>query len=119
MTARAVANGNGAGAFDLEAAAEAAAREAKAAPFLFTYKGSNYQVPPSQSWPVEVMDLIAKGDLSEGLSRLIGAEQWQQLTEAGITVGALNTLFDEVAKASGLEALPPSSGPQLPAMTRK
>jgi hypothetical protein len=117
MNTRATQNGQ-AQRFDLDAAAAAAAAEAKATPFLFTYKGSDYEVPAALSWPVEVMDMIGQGDLSEALTQLLGEDQHARLIAQGINLGELNVLFDAIASASGLGDLPNSPAPRRRATTR-
>jgi hypothetical protein len=117
MTDRASPNGK-AQRFDLDAAAKAAAAEAKAVPFLFTFRGHDYEVPPALSWPVEVMDMIGQGDLSDALTELLGEDQHRQLLDQGITLGELNVLFDAIAQASGLGDLGNSPAPRRRATTR-
>jgi hypothetical protein len=97
------------GRFDLDAAAAKA--EANAQPFSFTFKGTNYDVPPTAQWPVEVMDLLGEGELTRALQIMLGEENYAKLAEAGVTVGALNVLFEEIAKASGFDGLPKSPSP--------
>lgn len=104
--------------FDLEAAAQAAAAEAKAAPFNFTYKGNDYTVPPMKSWPAKALPALRDGDLDTALPLVLGDDAYVKLTEAGLTVGELELLFDKIANAGGLGDLPNSSPPRRPNSTR-
>jgi hypothetical protein len=99
------------GRFDLDAAALAAAAETAPVPFLFTYKGEDYSVPPATSWPLEAQALVASGDLDRALTSLLGAESYARLLKAGMTVGELNILFTAVGEAAGVESLPNLSAP--------
>jgi hypothetical protein len=113
------ANGNG--AFDLGAAAEAAATEAEGRPFAFTYKGASYQVPTATAWPMTALRSLANGDLDTALAALIGAEAFDGMCDAGLTLGELNTLFENIAKDSGLNLpnSPPLRRPVSPRTSKR
>jgi hypothetical protein len=106
------------GVFDLDAAVLAAQGEAGSAPFAFTWRGERYEVPPADSWPMSALDKLTEGELGPALTELIGAETYGKLAAAGFTLGALNALFDQVAKASGMEGLGPTPPPTPRATTR-
>jgi hypothetical protein len=110
---RAASNGR----FDLDAAAAAAVAEGNAAPFLFTYKGTDYQVPPATDWPLEAQSLIGRGELEAALVMLLGREAYDALVAAGMTVGELNVLFTAVGEAAGVGGLPNLSAPAAAAST--
>jgi len=110
------ANGQRKG-FDLDKAAAAAMAEVKPEPFLFTYKGSSYSVPPAQSWPLEAQSLIGQGELERALVMLLGREAYDQLVSAGITVGELTVLFEAVGEAAGVGGLPNSPQPARAGLT--
>lgn len=103
--------------FDLDAAAEAAAGEAEGATFAFTYKGTRYEVPPTTTWPVSAFRDIANGDLETALSKLLGEDAFGGLADAGLRLGDLNLLFEEIARGSGLN-LPNSRPPARQSSTR-
>jgi hypothetical protein len=102
----AAATGGGAEPFDLDAAMEAVL--ADSAPFPFTYKGNTYTVPAQVTWPIDALSALARGELDKTLDTLLGEEAFQKLTADGITVGALNALFEEMAKQAGMGSLPNS-----------
>lgn len=108
----------GNGRLDLEAAAKAAAAEAKAAPFPFTYKGTDYEVPPSTEWPVDAIDRLARGELGPALAALLGPETYDALKADGLMMGELNALFEQIGEDAGLDGLPNSSLPLPPGLTR-
>jgi len=112
------ATANGHGAFDLDAAAEAAKSEATAEPFVFTWHGETYEVPAATQWPLSAMTAMAEGNLPSAMGELLGQDAYDRIAATGITIGALNTLFDAIGKAAGMGGLPNSSAPQEPASTR-
>jgi hypothetical protein len=105
------ATANGLQPFDLDAAADAAAAEAEGAPFTFTYKGESYIVPPSTSWPVSAFRDIAGGDLEAALVKMLGEAEFGKLADAGLRIGDLNVLFNEIGRRAGLRDLPNSPPP--------
>jgi hypothetical protein len=112
------AGANGHQAFDLDAAAAAARAEANAQPFVFTWHGAEYVVPAATEWPLSAMTAMSEGNLAAAMSALLGDESYALLAATGITIGALNTLFDAIGKAAGMGGLPNSSASQQPALTR-
>jgi hypothetical protein len=116
MTPRPSANGH-AERFDLDAAIKAAAGEAEAVPFRFSYAGADYEVPPATSWPIAAMAALAAGDLAGALTRLLGDDAYAQLEASGLTLGGLNALFEAIGAASGVGSLPNSSPPPRPVST--
>lgn len=108
----------GNGRLDLEAAAKAAAAEAKSAPFPFTYKGADYEVPPSTEWPVDAIDRLSRGELGPALAALLGQDTYAKLCAAGLVMGELNVLFEQIGETSGLGGLPNSSALLPPGLTR-
>jgi hypothetical protein len=115
VTAKASANGSTtAHIFDLEEAAKAAATEAGDEPFPFTYKGTSYEIPPGNSWPVAALAALGAGELEAALTALLGGDTYGQLSAAGLTVGQLNALFTEAGRRAGFPSLPNSPLPAPP-----
>ncbi len=112
-----VSQANGTGVWDLAVAAEAAASELDLAPFAFAYQDSTYTIPHMKRWPARALAALGKGDLATALTEVLG-EDYENLMNAGLTVGELETLFDKVAAVSGLDSLPNSSQPARPGSTR-
>lgn len=104
--------------FDLEAAAKAAAKEGSGEPFAFTYKGLTYEIPPTAEWPLDTLAKLGAGDLNGSLTDLMGADAYAALCGAGMKLSELTVLFEAVAADAGLESLPNSRLPALPASTR-
>jgi len=109
---------NGSTPFDLDSAAAAARSEANAEPFAFTWQGETYSIPPPTEWPLAAMTAMSEGNLPRAMGTLIGDDAYARLAATGITVGALNTLFDAIGKAAGMGGLPNSSPSRQPASTR-
>jgi hypothetical protein len=103
--------------FDLQAAAKAAATEAQARPFAFTYKTKRYQVPPARQWPVAALAALGEGNLEAALSELLGEQVYDRLVKAGLTIGELNVLFAKLGAEAGFPSLPNSPLPALPSST--
>jgi hypothetical protein len=116
---RAIANGNG--KWDLQAAAaeDGAANEAAREPFPFAYKGQDYSIPPMTDWPVSALRSVGRGDFDGALPDLLGAEAYEALCDAGLTVGELTTLFDKVAAEAGMESLGNSAPARRRSSTRR
>jgi hypothetical protein len=106
------------GPLDLEVAAKAAAAEADDKPFAFTYHGEGYTVPPAKQWPLSALRHVARGDLDDALPVLLGEEAYDRLADAGLTLGELNTLFEQIGRTYGIGSLPNSSPPRRPVSTR-
>ena len=106
-------------AFDLDAAVRAAADEAEAVPFRFTYHGDAYEMPNQRDWPISAIRAFATGDLEAALEQICGEAVLNKLTAAGLTLGELSTLFDEASKAAGMGDLPNSGPPQRRGSTRR
>lgn len=104
--------------FDLDAAAKAAAAESAPVPFAFTFKGEDYEVPHAMSWPLEAQRRISQGDLDGALPMLLGTEQLDRLTAAGITMGELTLLFEAIGQDAGVGGLPNLPQPARPGSTR-
>ena len=111
------ASANGDGLLDLKAAADAAASEAERTPFTFAYKGRKYELPPHGGWSVKALRATAAGDLQGALGELLG-EEFDQLCDAGLTVGELNFLFTSIGQTAGIPSLPNSSRPARRGSTR-
>jgi hypothetical protein len=120
---RAIQNSaNGDGKWDLEAAAAAsngAAGEAGNAPFEFTYKGTDYTIPPMTRWPVAALRAVAQGDFDNALVDLLGLETYEALAAAGLNVGELTALFDKVSEESGMGGAGNSPPPRRPSSIRR
>jgi hypothetical protein len=107
---------NGDGAFDLQAAAAA---EADAAPFAFTYKGKPYALPPMSGWALTTIRKVALGNLEDALAELMGAKTYDGLCDAGLTLGELTALFRAAgATQAGVRSLPNSARSARRASTR-
>jgi hypothetical protein len=106
-------------AFDLDAAVAAAASEADREPFRFTFKGESYEMPNQAEWPLSALRAFAAGELDAALEGIMGEATTNKLTTAGMTLGALNALFDEAGKQAGAGGLPNSAPPPPRGSTRR
>jgi hypothetical protein len=104
--------------FDLDAAVVAAAAESEPVPFQFSYHGAAYEVPPATAWPMAAQAMIGAGDIDKAMHMIVGAEVYQALCDAGMTMGELTVLLGAVGEAAGVDGLPNSSEPAAQGSTR-
>lgn len=104
--------------FDLDSAVKAAYAESAPVPFKFTYHGGSYEVPAATSWPIEAQALIGAGEIDAAMRMILGAETYQALSAAGMTMGELTLLLGAVGDHAGLDGLGNSSRPAGRASTR-
>lgn len=104
--------------FDLDAARLAAAEGDGYAGFDFSFHEEKYHLPGMKAWPLQAQEELAEGRLSQVLRLVMGKEDFDRLLAAGLTLGDLNLLFDELGRASGAGDLgnseasaPPDSTP--------
>lgn len=85
------------------APASVAARQAEAEDGFVTVEhcGVTLKVPVAGKVPVAAIDLFRDGDNYGGTKLMIGAEQWQKLSDAGMTRDDLNELGKKITKTQG------------------
>lgn len=89
--------------FDLDAAAAARA-ETRGAPFRFTWRGSEYEVPNQALWPLAAQAALGEGDLLAALRGILGDEQMDRFAATRPTLSDVTALLDALAKDSGTGA---------------
>lgn len=89
-------------AFDLEAAAQAAADEASGKPVPFMLRGQRFTIPPPQDWPIEAQIALSQENLGDGLRLMIGDDEWDRFLSVRPTMSEVQALFQHVAKVSGV-----------------
>lgn len=89
---------------DKDKAARAAKTEAAGADFRFTFGGEAWSIPPAETWPLEVSDLLPDGKLAGALRLLMGDEQYARFAaiKPSPTFGDLTALFTALGEWSGL-----------------
>ena len=103
--------------FDLDAAS--AAIEKQAVPFVFTYKGTVYEMRNPKLWSVAEQEALAdaEGDAATSLlADLIGRDTWRALVEAGATNATIEAVMTAANEAAGV---PNSSTPSKRATTAR
>jgi hypothetical protein len=63
--------------------------------------GVELRIPVRGRIPVAATDAFRAGDNYEGTKQMIGVEQWQQLSDAGMTMGQLDELGTKLREALG------------------
>jgi hypothetical protein len=83
--------------------ASVAAREAEAEDGFVTVEecGVTLRVPIGGKIPVAATDAFRAGDNYAGTKKIIGDEQWQQLSDAGMTMDELEELGAKLREAWG------------------
>lgn len=105
--------------YDLDAA-YAAQREAAREPFMFTYGGETFEVPLSDTWPLEASTLIANGDLVGGLALILNAsdpEQAENFMAHAPKLGHVKLILEEEAKHENVGGLPNSGASRRRVLT--
>lgn len=67
----------------------------------FSYDGDDYTIPPSEDWPIEVVESIEEGRVVSAIKALLGPEQYAAFRAGHSTVKDLNGLFDAAGEAVG------------------
>lgn len=112
------ANGHDEELFDLDAAAAAAAvDEAEERPFAFSFHGERYTIPSPKRWPLSAQRDLEAGLLEETFPKLVGADTFERMIEAGASFGDLELVFEEIARRSKM-SLPNSARRSRPGTTR-
>lgn len=80
-----------------------AAREAEATDGYveIEHRGVKVRIPMLGKVPVAAIDAFRAGDNYEGTKQLIGAEQWKQLSDAGLTAEEVDELGRKLNEAQG------------------
>lgn len=81
----------------------AAAREAEAEDGYVTVEhcGVDLRVPVRGKIPVAATDAFRSGDNYAGTKHMLGEEQWQKLSDAGMTMDGLDELGGKIRAALG------------------
>lgn len=111
---------NNNGVFDLDAA-RAARDEADETPFDFTLGGEKFTLPPQRQWSAKAAFAMSRGrqeDFADAMQELIGEDQLNRLLDAGLQLGDIEILFDEIARRGSGTDLPNSSAPKPQGTTR-
>jgi hypothetical protein len=85
------------------ASASAVARQAEAQDGYVTIEqcGVPLAIPIRGKIPVAATDAFRAGDSYEGTKQIIGAQQWQRLSDAGMTMDGLEELAAKLKEALG------------------
>lgn len=80
-----------------------AAREAEAGDGFVHLEqcGVQLRIPIRKKVPVAAIDAFRAGDSYEGTKRLLGKEQWQALSDAGMTGEDVDELGEKLQAATG------------------
>lgn len=86
-----------------KAPASVVARQAEAEDGYVTVEqcGVTLRIPTGGKVPIAALDAFRDGDNYEGNKRMIGDEQWQLLSDAGMTRDGLSELAKKVEEAVG------------------
>jgi len=99
--------------YDLDAA-KAAQREALGEPFVFSFRGAKFALPPSSEWPVEVSAMLAEGNVQKAVFTLLAVldeDSARNFVAAGPTMGHVNLIIEEAARRENMDFPTSSSLP--------
>ena len=63
--------------------------------------GVKLRIPVGKKVPIAAIDAFREGDSYEGTKQMLGAEQWQALSDAGVNGDDLDELGGKLAEATG------------------
>ena len=103
--------------FHLNAARQAAAREATHSVFRFNFGPGDdiFTIPSLDEWPMEVEAALSEGALSKALSVLMG-DQMDAFMACHPTFGDIRLLLEQVSTWAGVESLGNSKPQRQPAL---
>jgi hypothetical protein len=76
--------------------------EATGEPTKVVLGGEHFLFPVVTEWPVEIIDVLSRGELLAGLRLLLDAEDYERFVAQKPTMGDLTALFEELAKTAGV-----------------
>ena len=83
--------------------------EAREEDFTVKLGGEEFTFPPITEWPVELTELLQKGELMDALRLLLSDEQSPRFIAQHPTMGDLNDLFEALGNRAGVGGLGNSS----------
>ncbi|GAA3136658.1 hypothetical protein GCM10010466_29340 [Planomonospora alba] len=85
-------------------AKSAAVAESESAPVLAEYDGTVYTVPTPLDWPLDVLDALEAGRLTDAARALLGEDQYAVFRSKPRTFRDLRDLLDAVTSAGGFDS---------------
>lgn len=67
--------------------------------------GETFDFPPMTEWPVELVDVLSRGELANALRLLLSDDDAERFFAQRPTMGDLNDLFDALGKRAGVGGL--------------
>ena len=64
-------------------------------------RGITLRIPVSGKVPLAAVDAFRAGDNYEGTKQMLGAQQWKQLSDAGLTMDDLDEIGEKLQAATG------------------
>jgi hypothetical protein len=84
--------------------------EAAGEPIDVRLGGDVFTFPTVREWPVDLADVLSRGDLMGGLRLLLPPDDFDRFMGHRPTLGDLSDLFDGLGKASGVGGMGNSPG---------
>jgi hypothetical protein len=81
-------------------AAKAEATKKKAS---FEYDAETYTIASTKEWGIDVIEAIEDEKIVSAIRAILGDKQWANFKKKPRTVDDLNTLFEHISKAAGLQ----------------
>lgn len=77
--------------------------EAADAPVTVKWQNKEWTVPPAKKWPPRVLHYIDRDKVTLALETILGPEQYETWLDLDLPLVESSELFDELAKAVGLD----------------
>lgn len=69
----------------------------------FTYEGEKYTIPTTKEWDLDVIEAVEDEKIIAVVRGILGADQWATFKSKPRKVEDLNTFFNAISKAAGLQ----------------
>jgi hypothetical protein len=81
----------------------AAKAEATKKKHTFVHDGENYSIATTKEWGIDVIEAIEDEKIVSAIRAILGDKQWATFKNKPRTVDDLNSLFESISKAAGLQ----------------
>lgn len=83
--------------------------EATDEPHVVEFKGESFEIGAIETWPLDTVDALNRGDITEAMRGAFGDEDWERFAALKPSLRAVRMLVESLTDAQGMD-LPSSSG---------
>lgn len=84
--------------------------EATDEPHIVEFKGESFEIGAIETWPLDTVDALNRGDITEAMRGAFGDEDWERFAALKPSLRAVRMLVESLTDAQGIGDLPSSSG---------